>query len=218
MTAMTTKSIFFLGLSFLILSCVQQTGKNETQLIESINVKDNIVEIAKTYTLTKESSISPYQQELNKALTDPTIDNYYKEIYRQEKLIVADDDKMLSITEMLFTNDKDKDLFFFIVFTKSINGSDSFYAEAAGLSAYEFVTKKTEWFADYFNIALKLNVQDMDNWAKIVYSEIQISRENEEKKAVKELENQLLENISVARKEYEHVIKVFVEKVKSNLP
>ena len=51
----------------------------------------------------------------------------------------------------------------------------------------------------------------MDNWAQYVYGEIQISRENEEKKAVKELEIQLLENIKGARKEYEIVIKRFIE-------
>ena len=55
----------------------------------------------------------------------------------------------------------------------------------------------------------------MDNWAQYVYGEIQISRENEEKKAIKELESQLLDNIKGARKEYENVIKRFIEKVKS---
>ncbi len=202
-------------LTFLFLSCGQQTGKHETQM------RDNIVETAKIDTITKvqsDQTVSPSQLELSKALADPAIDNYYKEIYRQEKLISADDDKMLSITEKLFTNDPGKDLFFFIVFTKSMNGSDGFYAEAVGLSAFEFVTKKTERFAVYFNITPKLNEQDMDNWAQIVYGEIQISRENEEKKAVKELENLLLTNIKGARKEYETVIKRFIEKVKNRMP
>ena len=217
-TTMTIKSKFILGLTILFLSCGQRTDKNETKLKESIHVKDSIVETAKIDTTTKvqtDQTVSPNQQELNKALADPTIDKYYKEIYKQEKLITVDDNKMLSITEKLFTNDSDKDLFFFIVFTKSMNGSDGFYSEAVGLSAFEFVTKKTEWFADYFNIAPKLNEKDMDNWAQYVYGEIQISRENEEKKAIKELESQLLDNIKGARKEYENVIKRFIEKVKS---
>lgn len=220
-TAMTIKSTCLIGLTFLFLSCGQQTGKNETQLTKSSEVEATIVETAKIDSITKvqtDQTVSSNQQELNKALTDPTIDNYYKEIYRQEKLISAEENKMLSITEELFTKDYEKDLFFFIVFTKSMNGSDGFYSEAVGLSAFEFVTKKTEWFADYFNIAPKLNEQDMDNWAQYVYGEIQISRENEEEKAVKELESQLLENIKVANKEYEIVIKRFIEKVKSTMP
>lgn len=187
---MTIESMFLFGLSFMLLSFGQQKG----------------------------ITTSPYQIELNKALADSTIDNYYKEIYRQEKLIKADDNKMLSVTENLFTSDTDKDLFYFIVFTKSMNGSDGYYSEAIGLSAFEFVTEKTEQFADYFNIAPKLNNQDMDNWAQYVYGEIHISRENEEKKAVNELESLLLENIKGARKEFEVVIKRFIEKIKSTKP
>jgi hypothetical protein len=212
---------FIFGLAFLFLSCGQQSGKNDTPLTGSTPVKDTIVETAKVDTITKTQTsqiVSPNQQELNKALADPAIDKYYKEIYLQEKLIPADDNKMLSITKELFTKDPGKDLFFFIVFTKSMNGSDGFYSEAVGLSAFEFVTKKTEWFADYFNIEPKLNGQDMDNWAQYVSFEIQISRENEEKKAVKELESLLLENIKGERKEYEVVIRRFIKKLKSTMP
>tara|TARA_Y100000766_G_C18772636_1_gene539089 strand:+ start:60 stop:944 length:885 start_codon:yes stop_codon:yes gene_type:complete len=158
--------------------------------------------------------VSPYQKELNEVLVDSKIDSYFKEIYYQEKLISADDNKMLSITDSLFTNNIKTDLFYFIVFTKSMNGSDGFYSEALGLSVFDFVTKKTELFADYFNIAPKLNDKDMDNWADYVYGEIQISRENEEKEAISELENQLLENIKGARKEYKPIIEKLIEKIK----
>lgn len=158
--------------------------------------------------------ISPCQIELNKVLGDKEIDNYFKDIYHQEKLISADDNKMLSITDSLFTKDSKTDLFYFIVFTKSMNGSDGFYSEAVGLSAFDFITKKTEWFADYFNIAPKLTDKDMDNWANYVYGEIQISREGEELKAIKELESIVLGNIKEARKEYRPIIEKLIEKIK----
>lgn len=217
---MKMKSIAIFGVSFLLLSCGQKTGRNETPLAESTPEKANTSETAKIDTTTgipADETVSPNQRELKKALADPTIDSYYKEIYRQEKLIPADDSKMLSITEKLFTEDPDKDLFFFLVFTKSMAGSDGAYSEAVGHSAFKFVTKKTEWFADYFNVAPKLNDQDLDNWARHVYGEIKISRENEEKKAVKELESQLLQNIKGVRKEYEVVVKRFIEKIKSTM-
>lgn len=159
-------------------------------------------------------TISPYQKELNNTLANNTIDNYFKDVYHQEKLIPADDNKMLSITDSLFTTDEKTDLFYFIVFTKSMNGSDGFYSEALGISAFNFVSKNTEWFADYFNIAPKLTNKDMDNWANYVYGEIQISREGEELKAIKELEVIVLENIKVARKEYRPVIEKFIGKIK----
>jgi hypothetical protein len=210
---------FKLGLIFLLFSYACQTEKNnensENASIDTIistNTLDSST-IEKT-----EQNPSPFQQELNKALNDPTINKYYKDIYRQEKLISADDNIMLSITDSLNTKNPDTDLFYFIVFTKSMNGSDGFYSEAVGLSAFSFVTTQTEKFADYFNIAPKLNDKDLDNWANYVYGEIQISREGEEKKAVKELEDQLLENIKGARKEYDVVIKQFIEKIKSTMP
>lgn len=217
---MTIKSTFIFGLIFLFLSCGQQTENKDIRATESKFVNDSIPENTKTETTKqnkKEESASPYRQELIKALADTTIDDYYKEIYRQEKLISTDDNKMLSITENLFTDDPDKDLFYFIVFTKSMNGSDSFYSEALGLSSLEFVTTKTEKFADYFNIAPKLTDQDMDNWAQNVYGEIQISREKHEMNAVKELESQLIENIKGNRKEHRLIIEQFIEKIKSTM-
>ena len=214
---MTTKTIFIFGLTFLLFSCGQHTHKNENQSRKT--AFDTIIDSTNFTTIDQtDQNSSPYQIELVKALNDPTIDNYYKEIYRKEKLISAADNKMLSITDSLFTNNPDRDLFFFVVFTKSMNGSDGFYAEALGYSAFEFVTKKTLQFAEYFNSTPKLTDQDMNNWAKYVYGEIQISRENQELKAVKELERQLLENIKGARKENKVVIDRFIKKIKSTMP
>ncbi|UKJ05806.1 hypothetical protein [Solitalea lacus] len=206
---MVIKTTLLLGLT-LLLSCEQQTNKSETVLTKTKSEKNLIAETANL-----DSTISPYQQEVNKALADPTIDNYYKEIYRQEKLIIRDDNKMLSITKNLFTKDNNKDLFYFIVFTKSMNGSDGFYSEAVGLSAFEFVTNYTEQFADYFNVAPKLTDHDMDNWANYIYGEIQISREKQENQAIKELENQLLENVKLSRPEYKVVIERFIKKIQA---
>ena len=96
-----------------------------------------------------------------------------------------------------------------------MNGSDGFYSETLGLSAFNFVTTRTEQFADYFSIAPKLTDSDLDNWARCVFGEIHISRENKEAQAIKELEKQLLKNIEGLRKEYKMVIERFIEKVKN---
>jgi hypothetical protein len=218
---MEIKATLIFGLTFLLLSCGQQTDKTEKESQSESKLETDSVTVDNlqdtTTMIKKQETVSTYQQELNKALVDTTIDDYYKSIYRQEKLISADDNKMLSITDSLFTDDPGKDLFYFLVFTKSMNGSDGFYSEAVGLSSFKFVTTETEKFADYFNIAPKLTDQDMENWAYYVYGEIQISRENEEKQAVKELETQLLDNIQEARKEYRVIIEQFIEKIKSTM-
>jgi hypothetical protein len=213
---MEIKSIIF-SLIFLFVSCEQKTSKNESLVTESSYLKDTINDRTKIVTKINaqtNQTVFSNQQELNNALADQTIDNYYKEIYKKEKLILTNDKKMLSIPEKLFTNSSNNDLFFFIVFTKSLNDSDGFYSESVGLTAFEFVTKKTEHFAYYFNIEPKLNEQDMNNWAEYVFREIQITGENE-KKAIKELESQLFKNLKGTKKEYEIIIKKFIEKVKS---
>ncbi|MDO9184920.1 MAG: hypothetical protein Q7W13_02835 [Bacteroidia bacterium] len=205
------KAIILFGFSFLLLSCNQQTEKTAT-ITDSLSNKPTLD--SKIIDLTGEI-ISPFQKELNNAIKDQKIDPYYKDIYKQEKLIVADDNKMLSITDSLFTNDPNTDLFFFIVFTKSMNGSDGFYSEALGLASFNFITTKTEWFADYFNIAPKLTDQDMDNWATYIWGEIQISRENQEGKAINELEEKLLDNLKGVREEYKVVIEKLIKKIRS---
>src|SRR6478736_3034813 len=76
--------------------------------------------------------------------------NYFNEIYQKEKLITADDNQMLSITDSLFSKDTEKGLFYFVVFTKSLNGADGFYSEGAGVSAFNYITNNTRQFAVYF--------------------------------------------------------------------
>ena len=164
------------------------------------------------------TNTSPNQIEINEALSDPEIDDYYKEIYKKKEIIAAEDSKMLSITEKLFTDNSRQDLFYFIVFTKSMNGADGFYAEAVAESAYKYVTTKTIEFADYFNIAPGLTDEDLTNWAEFVSGEIKITREGNEENATKILENKLRENLAGSRKEYLVVIEQFIEKVNSTMP
>jgi hypothetical protein len=157
--------------------------------------------------------ISPFQLELDKALQKEFINDYYKEVYQKEKLVEEEGNLMLSITDSLFTTDPETDLFYFLVFTKSMNEADGFYSEALNIAALEFVIKKTEWFADYFNIAPGLTDKDMVNWASAIYSEIQISEEDETE-AILELEKQLLENIKESRKEYRAIIETLLAEIK----
>ena len=223
------KNISILLLGLVLFSCGnQQSEKSKVESSSSNTIKTLSVNSFyideeevnsdewKVFITDSTMSHSPFQIELDNALNNESIDNYYKEIYQKERLISADDVKMLSITDSLFTADTETDLFYFIVFTKSMNDSEGFYSEALGLSAFNFLAKKTEWFADYFNIAPKLTDKDMDNWAYCVFGEIQISRKGEELKAIEELELVTLNNIREARKEYRPVIEKIIEKIKAH--
>ena len=205
----------------MLISCGQNANKNETIPIDSIKVVDKNIDnkmIDSSIDTHPITNTSPNQIEINEALSDPEIDDYYKEIYKKKEIIAAEDSKMLSITEKLFTDNSSQDLFYFIVFTKSMNGADGFYAEAVAESAYKYVTTKTIEFADYFNIAPGLTDEDLTNWAEFVSGEIKITKEGNEENATKILENKLRENLAGSRKEYLVVIEQFIEKVNSTMP
>lgn len=154
-----------------------------------------------------QNHISPYEKEINAALKDSNVNQYYKDIIEQGKLISSDDLTMLSITDSLFTKSLEKDFFYFLVFTKSMNGSDGFYSEALGLASLNFIKTKPECFTDYFNVAPYLNDADFENWAEYIWGEICIEYETEELKALKNLKLECLESIKESRKEYQHVLK-----------
>lgn len=182
---------------------------------ESLEIRKNNLLVPQKKAMNETPVISPYQAELNNALANPEIEDYYKQVFQQKKLLPEDDNKMLSITDSLFTTNPQTDLFYFMVFTRSMNGSDGFYSEAVGLSAFNFVNQHTEQFADYFNIAPGLDEKDMDNWANFIHGEIQISKEGKEEKAVQELESTVFENLKGARKEYKPVMENLIQKIRN---
>jgi hypothetical protein len=162
---------------------------------------------------------SSAELQIDSVLTDSAINPYFKEILKKGCLVNhPDDNVMLSITDSLFTLDAERQLFYFIVFTKSMYKSDGFYSEALGLSALRFVRENTDRFADYFNIIPLLSDKDFNNWIDVVWGEIMISEENQECKAIDDLEIQLNENIKGNRKGYKLIIDKFIDGLKNNCP
>lgn len=162
----------------------------------------------------KTQTVSPHQKELNNAYDNAAIDDYYKEIYKKEMLVPAEDGKMLSITELLFSSAGEYDLFYFVVFTKSLNGADGAYAEAAGNAALRFVNERTALFAEYFSSNLaKLKSNDLDKWAYFIKSEIAIAHEGNETAAINELEKQWKKNVQNSSQEQQAVIELLLKKL-----
>ena len=215
-TTILTRQIIIAGLSFLLLSCGERPDSAEpTVSFEPVDSNSRSSQIT-AQTIQDQDNLSPYQQELNKLLSDPIVEQYYKDVYIQGRLIPAEDNKMLSIIDSLYTPVPARKLFYFIVFTKSMNGADGFYAEPLGLSALRFVRTRTEWFAEYFSTAPELTDQDMRNWAECIYGEFQIAEEGHELAAVDELEQQLIHNIAELRGEYRPVIEKLIEEIRSS--
>jgi len=164
-------------------------------------------------------SENPNQRLISNSINDTTISEYFKDVFIKGHLINhLDDNIMLSITDSLFSTNMERQLFYFLTFTKSMNKSDGFYSEQVGLSATKFITERTERFADYFNIAPYLTDNDFQNWVDYIWGEIQISAENNEKEAVKKLTLELKENVKNNRKEYWVVIDRFIVELENKSP
>lgn len=180
----------------LAVSCSQMYDDTSTESTGVYPSAERVQEIAAD-TITKED----LQKELDEAMKNPSINAYYKKVLREKKMVRAEDTLMLSITEMLFTPESDKDLFYFLVFTKSLNGSDGFFSEALGLAAMDFLRENTAAFASYFDNAPELSALDMKNWANCINGELQISEEGNEEQAIYDLEKELMQNIKGTGKE-----------------
>lgn len=202
------KYLIIIQIIFLLFSCTQQTSK---QTVDSVKIEKETVTQNKSI-----DSIEHNQTDLQTGYKKyKTEYDYYLDIYNQGRLILADDILMLSITDSLFTKDKDNELFYFVVFTKSMNGSDGFYSEAVGLSCYNFITQKTDRFVKHFLTQSKLDENDFKNWANYIYGEIHISREKHEQEAVIELEKLLKERIKDSKTESKELIDNLISEIKT---
>lgn len=203
--------LLIIGLLVLQFSCTSRTSK-KTDILT--NIKSDKV-LAEKNNDTIENTIKENSDTLIGYKKYNSEYDYYFDIYKQEKLIAADDILMLSITDSLFSKDKENELFYFIVFTKSMNGSDGFYSEAVGLSCFNFITTNPITFAKYFLSESKLNDNDFKNWADYIYGEIQISRENQEHEAIRELEELLKEKVKDSKNEYRELIDKLIDEIKT---
>jgi hypothetical protein len=100
---------------------------------------------------------------------------------------------MLSIPDKLFTSDPRDQLFFFLVFTTSLGGTDGFYTEAVNAAAYDFILENPFTFSEYFSSIFLLEKEDLKNWASSIYGEIQLSNEGQEREMIDALEKKLVE-------------------------
>jgi hypothetical protein len=207
---MKTKQRLFLAVGLIFLISCNQKSHEKTDLdsnSDTVFIEKGLESYENTNHDNAESLIGykKYQSDYD----------YYMDIYNNEKLIAADDILMLSIPDSLFTKNKDTESFYFIVFTKSMNGSDGFYSEAVGHSCFEYITKYPIKFAAFFLSEPKLDREDLKNWANYIYGEIQISRENEEQQVIRELEELLKDKIKDSDKDYKNLIYKLIEEIKT---
>ena len=122
---------------------------------------------------------------------------------------------MLTVPDSLFTANPDRAAFFFLVFTKSMNGSDGFYSEALGMSSFNYLSERTQRFAHIFSTTPELTDADLENWASYVHMELGISRGDDLEVAVRELTTHLSKKAAGMMPAERTVINKLIAKIKS---
>ncbi len=153
------------------------------------------------------------------SLGDASLNAYFQLIYESKHFVQHDDDHVaLTITDSLFAKTQGQDHFYFVVFTRSLNGADGFYSEAAGKAAYTFVIKETERFAEFFTDSKELSSTDLRNWASMINGEIQIVSEGRAKEARKKLHDRLRDNIQTSNQANRNMIESFINELTATTP
>ncbi len=187
---------------------------NDYKKGEDPRYNEELFEYLKSTNLLRQS---PGEEYISRCIADSSINQYYKDILKAEHLIfLSDEDLMLSVTDSLFSLNPDRQFFFFIVFTKSMNGSDGFYSEAVSLNALNFIKVHTVLFANYFSSTSYLNESDFQNWIRYVCGEIMISAGDERLSEINNLVAILKENTKYSNYKHKQIIDRFTEELIQN--
>ncbi len=107
--------------AIVLVACQYQSVTEDNQKKTAVKKETTTSETIREDTLNFNSD-SPLGIELKNAINDPLTDKYFLEVFKKGKVVPhPDDDKMLSVSDSLFSNDHKKDFFYFVVFTKSID-------------------------------------------------------------------------------------------------
>lgn len=154
-----------------------------------------------------------YKISVDKFLNDKNISQLAKDLY-VGKIRPADSDENLSLIDSINSKGQAR-AFYFLVITKTMEYADGSYAEPLGLAAKAFVEKNTTEFLSYFkdNSDILTN-KDYENWARLVYGEIQIDSEGSEQKAVADLETKMIANSKGLLVDYKQKIEKYIRLMK----
>ncbi len=130
----------------------------------------------------------------------------------------TDDSDVLSLMDSLFTNNNETRPFYFLTLTWTMEEADGAYAEPLGMMAKSFVEKRTQRFIELFINESILTKEDLDEWAKSVAGEIQISAEGMEKEEVLNVKNVMIKNCSKCSDKEKRFIDEFIKLLESHSP
>jgi hypothetical protein len=130
----------------------------------------------------------------------------------------SDENDVLSILDSIFTTNDQTRPFYFFTITRTMDEADGAYAEPLGMMGKQFVETRTLDFVGYFDEEQLLTDTDLEQWAKTVAGEIQISSEGREKEELNSLTNKMKVNCNSCTERQVKILNDFVERVGYHCP
>ena len=153
------------------------------------------------------------ERTLKQYLSDEKIPTVFKTVFQGERKL-NDDEETLSIIDSLFSKDKDRHPFYFLLVTKIMYWSDGAFSEPLGLLAKEYIEKETRQFLTYFKSEKVLTNNDFNKWADYLVGEIGISSENNEHQEIENVRKRMIKNCSDCSTEDQKQINKFIDRMK----
>jgi len=121
---------------------------------------------------------------LKEYLLDEKIPQTFKDVFQQKQKL-TDDEKTFALIDSIFSSDKERHPFYFVLVTRTMWWSDGAFSEPLGMAARKYVENSTQKFLAYFSTELTLTSFDFERWAIYTLHEILIDTDEN----IKELEN-----------------------------
>ncbi len=151
---------------------------------------------------------------LKKYLSDIGIPEKFKEIFITDGDSLNSEETSLALIDSIFSDDFERQPFYFVLFTRSMWWADGSFAEPLYIAAKRYAENETPTLLSYLTTEKVISDADYSNWAEGIAMEISISAEGLEKEALQNLRENMLQNTS--KQEHAEVEK-FIDKIDSHL-
>ena len=213
---MTMKKTFFILITttFIMCSC-GQTSKKQTTVINNGIVneqKENddnfLIKDEKFRQISLDEKIG--NRTLEDYLSDEKISQTFKDVFQQRQSL-NDDDETLALIDSLFSSDKERHPFYFVLVTRAMWWSDGAFSEPLVMAAKKYVELNTQQFLEYFSTEPVLTMFDFEQWAKYTLYEILVDAEGKEKEQIEKTKNLMTKNCVECSTKKIEMIEKFIE-------
>jgi len=188
---------------------IETDSSTSVRLIDKSFHQRNFIKID----LDEKIGIKPLRQ----YLADDKIPNAFKTVFQGEKAL-NDDEETLALIDSLFSKDRERHPFYFVLATRTMWWSDGAFSEPLCEKAKKYVETETKQFLKYFGTEKVLTEADFNKWTEYVAGEIGITAENKELQEAENVRKRMMKSCSDCTLAEQKEIDRFIEKVKKYNP